>query len=269
MNIRRIIDRYFIKNPALRQRVTRWIEGDKDQKIQLFGVDLLVNSVREHGYLRASRTAKWSSVFGDEAPVLLSLASLLPHIDMLVDAGANVGLVSSALGRMKKLYPKLRVAAFEADPNTFKRLQQNVCGSDMTTHNLAVSDSSGILNFIRGAVSHVTTTQDKANAYSLGDEFCVESRRLDSFEIPGNRIMLKIDVEGQEWKVLKGAERWFVERRCVCVYLDGFENRDEIFGFFQRHGFELRDGRTLEPAGQNTFALLAMQKEWLETVVRR
>jgi FkbM family methyltransferase len=265
MNLRQLIDRYFIKNPALRQRVTRWIEGDADKDIQLFGAKLRINSVREHGYLRASRTAAWSSVFGDEAPVLLTLASLLPNLDTIVDAGANVGLFSCTLGRFQKLFRQLHVAAFEADPETFKRLQANLCGPNQQAYNVAVSDVPGTLNFIRGAVSHVTTTQAQANAYSLGDNFDIECRRLDSFDVPGRRLLLKIDVEGQEWKVLQGARHWFDERRCVCVYLDGFENRDEIFAFLTEQGFDLRDGRTLESAKADTFALLALQKDWLAT----
>ncbi len=268
MNFRQIVDRYFIKNPALRQRVTRWIEGDQDKTVQLFGVNLLINSVREHGYLRASRKAAWSSVFGDEAPVLLTLASLLPNLDTIVDAGANVGLFSCTLARVQKLYSHLQVAAFEADPETFQRLSANLQGPNQQAHNVALSNDTGHLSFIRGAVSHVTTTKDQANAYSLGNQFEIECRRLDSFDLPGKRIFIKIDVEGQELKVLQGASKWFDEGRCVCVYLDGFEHRDEIFAFFEERGFELRDGRTLEAAQKDTFALLALRKDWLATINR-
>lgn len=266
MNFRRLIDRYFIKNPALRARVTRLIEGDKDKDISLFGASLRINTVREHGYLRASRMAGWSSVFGDEAPVLLSLASLLPQVDTIVDAGANVGLFSATLGRFHRLFPNLAVAAFEADPETYKRLQNNLKGPMQKAYNVALSDQAGTLNFIRGAVSHVTTTQAQANAYSLGNNFDIECRRLDSFDVPGNRLLIKIDVEGQELKVLQGASRWFDERRCVCVYFDGFENRTEVLHFLKERDFELRDGRTLESATDDTFALLAMRKDWLASV---
>jgi FkbM family methyltransferase len=266
MTLRQIIDRHFIKNPKLRKRVTRLIEGDIDKTVNLLGAEMTINSVREHGYLRASRIAAWSSVFGDEAPVLMSLASLLPHLDTIVDAGANVGLFSCSLGRFQRLFSRLRVMAFEADPETYHRLKSNLKGANQEAFNVAVSDASGSLKFIRGAVSHVTTTVDQANAYSLGDGFEIECRRLDSFEMTGNKILLKIDVEGQELKVLQGASRWFDERRLVCVYLDGFECRDQVFAFLRERDFEFRDGRTLEPAKDDTFSLLAMRKDWLAEV---
>jgi len=209
--------------------------------------------------------SNWSSVFGDEAAVLMSLASLLPHIDTIVDAGANVGLFSVTLGRFQKLFPELKVIAFEADPDTFSRLSENLSLPNQTAHHVAVSDESGMLTFVRGAVSHVTTIVDQANDYSLNETFEVESRRLDSFEIPGDNILLKIDVEGQEVNVLRGASRWFEDNRCAAVYIDGAERMDEIISMLQQKDFVFFDGRTLEPIKGDTFSLLALRRTWFES----
>jgi FkbM family methyltransferase len=268
MTAKSVLDKYFIKNPWLRKKVTRFLEGNEDRVVSLFGTPMKINTVREHGYLRASRLASHSSVFGDEAAVLISLSCLLPYVDTIVDAGANAGLYSSVLGKFEKLIPHLHVAAFDADPDTFQRLKLNLSSPKHEAHNVALSNQAGTLKFIRGAVSHVTTTVDQANAYSLGDEFEIESRRLDSFHIQGARILLKIDVEGQELEVLQGASEWFDDGRCVCVYLDGFTRREEVINFLSIHGFEFRDGRTLDATTDKTFALLALRTKWLPEAMR-
>lgn len=266
MNLRSLVDRYFIKKPSLRRAVTRLLEGDGDRQVTLFGSELTVHSVREHGYLRASRMAGSSSVFGDEAAVLMNLASLLPGIDCFVDAGANVGLFSCSIARFQRLLPRLHVAAFEADPDTFGRLRANLAGPRSFAHHAALGACTGKLTFVRGAVSHVTTTIEKANAYSLKETFEVECRRLDSFEVPGERLLLKIDVEGQELDVLLGAGQWFDQKRCMAVYLDGFERPQEVRDFLSKHGFVFFDGRTLQPANESTFALLALRRDWLSSL---
>jgi hypothetical protein len=49
------------------------------------------------------------------------------------------------------------------------------------------------------------------------------------------------------------------------VYLDGFERRDEVFDLLKSRDFLFLDGRTLEPAQENTFSLLAIRREWFES----
>jgi FkbM family methyltransferase len=264
-----IKDKWFIKNPKLRRAVTRALEGTKDQEVSLLGSRLCVNALREHGYLRASRLALKSSVFGDEAAVLIHLAGLLSHVDTFVDVGANVGLYSTVLGQMQRILPKLKVVSFEADPDTFLRLKRNVESvvQGAMVHHAAAAEVEETLRFVRGAVSHVTTKADLANDYSLPDEgFEVKSRRLDAVDVPGARLMMKIDVEGQEWSVLQGARGWFEQKRCVCVYLDGYERDPKIREFLLEQGFELRDGRTLLPVDAGTFALLALRGDWLASI---
>lgn len=264
MFLKRLIHRYINQQPRVRLALTRLIEGKGEVTVSLFGTPLRIDKVRENGYLRASRLANLSSVFGEEAPVLVKLASLVPHVDTFIDAGANVGLYTSVLGRLQRLHPSFRCVAFEADPSTFTRLVANASHPHQQCYNVALSDSRGSLTFVRGAVSHVTTTTENANAYSLRNEtFTIPCRRLDSFDVPGGKLMLKIDVEGQELRVLRGASRWFDEGRCAVVYLDGYESRAEIQGYLRERGFTLLDGRCLDDATEDNFSLLAVHGSWL------
>ena len=70
--------------------------------------------------------------------------------------------------------------------------------------------------------------------------------------------MLKIDVEGQELDVLRGAERLFSSGRVRAVYIDGCAAGRAVEEFLTRRGFSLFDGRTLEPTTGGVFSLLAL-----------
>src|SRR5471030_805348 len=100
------LDRYFIKQPRLRLFVTRLLEGDRDLDVSLLGAKLRVNSVKEHGYLRSSRIAASSALLRDELPVILNLAALLADGDTFIDIGANAGIYSLTLARMRAILPR-------------------------------------------------------------------------------------------------------------------------------------------------------------------
>ena len=254
ISLRFIIDRFFIKKPWLRLQITRLIYGSIDTDISLLGVSLRINTVRENGYLRA---------------ILLTLAAFVPGIDVFVDIGANIGLFSTVLGRLQILFPNLTIIAFEADPETYLRLSKNLSGRQRFTYNLGVSSTSSKTTFVRGAVSHVTTTLANANHYSMDESFSIQCERLDSFAIEGERLMLKIDVEGQELQVLQGATRLFDDGRIAVVYIDGIDadaDRDSIHQFFGNRGFTLLDGRSLLPAVRSTHSLLALHSNYAQTL---
>jgi FkbM family methyltransferase len=258
------VDKWFIKNPRVRKWITLLLEGGGDHEVRLFGRSFVVNSVREHGYLRSSRLK--SAVFADESAVLLGLAGLMARVDTFVDVGANIGLFAGVMARFQPWFPGLKIVAFEADPDTHSRLKVNLSGERQLVHHSAIGLEAGVLRFVRGAVSHVTTRVDLANDYSIpADSFEVPAARLDDFEVPGRRLLIKIDVEGQEWEVLQSAKDWFDEERVVAVFLDGYESGELVWAFFRERGFELWDGRSLRPATSSTFALLALRSDWLAT----
>jgi FkbM family methyltransferase len=236
------------------------LEGEKEHDVTLLGSPLCVHSIKEHGYLRSWRRAQSSSLFRDEVPVILNLALLLGESDTFVDIGANVGIFVLTLARMQRLYPAARFLAFEANPDTFSRLNPNAVAQGIQTYNVALSDHEGMLEFVGGAVSNIFSTVDNASAYSLpGEKMSVPCKRLDGFDVPGNSIVLKIDVEGHEKEVLNGAAGLFDAGRVKAVYLDGYKDPD-VEQFLTRRGFELFDGATLAPTKGGIFRLLALRK---------
>lgn len=261
MGLMGFIDKYFIKKPLFRKHLTKTLYGNKDKTINIFNTRLYINSVKENGYLRAYNYAVKSSVFRDEVSILINLASFIASASTFIDVGANVGLYASTFVRFEKLYPGLKIYAFEANPDTFKRLSKTIENTNIKIFNTAISDDEKELDFMEGVVSHVFAEKSYLRPYHLKNSkiIKVKAKRLDGFEIAGDAIMLKIDVEGHEYEVLKGARDFFESGRIKLVYLDGCQKKNEIMSFLKSYGFTLLDGKTLEPFQQYDFSLLAIR----------
>jgi len=120
---------------------------------------------------------------------------------VILDVGANVGYFSM-LGR--ELYPKAKIYAFEPVPKTFSCLEKNFKeDKNVKVFNLALSDHTG-----SGKMSF---NEENSAVSSLNDEgnVDVEITTLDYF-LKDKKVdkvdILKIDTEGFENFVLKGAE---------------------------------------------------------------
>ena len=259
--LRFLLDRYFIKWPWLRQKVTTLLWGNRTIPLRLLGTTIWANTVKENGYCRAQRLASFNSLWREEVPVLISLAMLLENGDTFVDIGANVGVFSATLSRCNNIGRAVRFYAFEANEDTFGRLQMTLRGSDVAAFNLALSDKEGMLDFVEGAVSHVFTSVANARSYNFRNKVTpVRCGRLDEMKLEGHAFVLKIDVEGQELQVLKGAEGLFAQRRVKAVYLDGYKD-PQVLEFLRTKGFVFKEGHTLASTDGMVFSLLALKTE--------
>jgi FkbM family methyltransferase len=140
--------------------------------------------------------------------------------DTCVDLGASIGLYT--LGFALRLRGKGMVFSFEPDPLSQQRLVDHIAlngvGHLVCPINVAVSDNNGVIRFASGTgpTSHAAWSGD-TNSIS------VATLRLDSFfdgAGPTPDIM-KIDVEGLELQVLKGAVELLRNRkRPRLIYVD-------------------------------------------------
>ena len=75
-----------------------------------------------------------------------------------------------------------------------------------------------------------------------------------------SNLIIKVDVEDHELKVLRGAEKAFAERRVDAVFVDGFKPSEEagISGFLHGAGFALLNARTLESFTSGDTTILAV-----------
>lgn len=143
---------------------------------------------------------------------------------LAVDVGANVGDWTRAALR---LWPNCRVHAFEVAPRTHARLEATFRSSPLRSrvelHEIGLSDQPG-LETMYYFPDHDTLTCDvprhdgytadpfQANLTTL-DAFCAE-RGIEAIDY------LKIDVEGAEHRVLKGARALLEADRIACIQFE-------------------------------------------------
>jgi FkbM family methyltransferase len=128
---------------------------------------------------------------------------LIDHLDkddLFIDVGANVGHYSLLAAGICGC----EVMAFEPVPLTFSKLNKNVQLNDLTskikTFNIGIGDEDSFLNF--------TTNKDVMNSVAQEndrDVVRIEVKKLDAILKDRSPVFLKIDVEGFEYFVLKGA----------------------------------------------------------------
>ncbi len=154
----------------------------------------------------------------------------------IFDVGGNFGQTAVHLA---SAFPGSRVHTFEPVPSSFQRLQESVAHRPaISCHHLAIGDRAGMFPI------HVTedaeTNSFLANDNST-DHLDVPMDTLDGFTA-ANRIefidLLKIDVEGYELPVLKGAENLLRRQAVRYIYAECVFSTDTELphtSFFELH----------------------------------
>jgi len=150
-------------------------------------------------------------------------------IHTVIDVGANIGQFAIAV---RTWYPKATIQSYEADIKTYEDLKRNTRDNDIGTHNLAVADIEGELNFYRAPIS---VTSSLIQTSSNQECIKVKAVTLDSVTDNLDKIdLLKIDVEGAELKVLKGARKTLVKTKFLLLEIsflretEGVSNLDVL-----------------------------------------
>jgi len=136
------------------------------------------------------------------------------EISLSLDIGANIGEYTKLL----LINTNSRVVSFEPLPEAFKELEKiKLKFKDrLKTHNIAVGLESGKLDLFYGdqksEKASLVPNLEKLSFVGLQNKnkISVDVKKLDSFEnfFNGQQIdFIKIDTEGFEYEVLKGAEK--------------------------------------------------------------
>jgi FkbM family methyltransferase len=171
------------------------------------------NTTTEHGDVFAanlSSALEWTLwAFGSFEPHFAELFSLLIRPgDRCVDVGANIGLHTVRLAKLAGRGGA--VTAIEPDPGLARRIERNLLLNDLANVrvvNAAASDKTGPVTLHRPDPGDPNRARASLHGYSYltGDAISVPAVTVD--EVCGSErvALIKIDVEGHEGAVVRGA----------------------------------------------------------------
>lgn len=161
---------------------------------------------------------------------------LIDHLkkdDLFIDVGANVGHYSLLAAGVCEA----EVVAFEPIPLTFSKLNRNINLNDLSDKikilNIGVGEENSFLYF--------TTNRTVMNSVAIetdNETVKVEVRKLDDELKQKDPIFLKIDVEGFEYFVLKGATEILKNKNLKYIIIE-LNDSTLKFGHTNQEVFDL------------------------------
>lgn len=137
--------------------------------------------------------------------------------DLFIDVGANGGSYSILATKVRGCH----AIAFEPAPENFSMLMRNLSANSIqglvTAHQAAVSDfvGTGTMSSASGATSQLIVSAPTAHT---SEEIAVTT--LDSLDVPNRNILVKVDVEGAEESVIRGASQFLRNDNVLAVTME-------------------------------------------------
>ena len=219
---------WLLSHPEFRKHPVRVSSGvvsweihkllSRNMALELDGLKLTARPIDGNGRLICYFGTKFDTIFD-------FLKTYLKEGMVFADVGANIG--SHAINAARLVGGTGSVFAFEADPDTYRLLAGNIQSNGLRNIDLrqtCVSDHVGTLSFYKHKDSAKSSIVDRGEKLSV----TLPSDTLDNL-IPANTKIdvLKVDVEGAELSVLRGATGVFTDqRRPSVVIIEVFDVRD-------------------------------------------
>jgi FkbM family methyltransferase len=210
-----------------------------------FAGGLIYLDVDESPMMRARAEGRF------EPEKVAALQRLLRPGMTFVDVGANKGDFSLIAARV--MNDEGRVLSFEPGPENCRWIRKSIELNgyrSIALHELALSDAEGHVPLYLGERSG---WHSLVPARDGGDSIEVETRTLDSMLADtgdAHADVLKIDVEGAELAVLRGAARTLAEQPPLAVLVDLHPARGvdpaEVISVLVGHGFSFRNPDDLD-----------------------
>ena len=259
---------WLLSHPEFRKHPVRVSSGvvsweihkllSRNMALELDGLKLTARPIDGNGRLICYFGTKFDTIFD-------FLKTYLKEGMVFVDVGANIG--SHAINAARLVGATGSIFAFEADPDTYRLLAENIQSNglrNIVLKQTCVSDHVGSLSFYKHKDSAKSSIVDRGEKLSV----TLPSDTLDNLIPAETKIdILKVDVEGAELSVLRGARAVFGdEKRPSVVIIEVFDVRDNtdksegIREVLEGYGYKfyLFDGRALTPlsgSALNAFAV--------------
>lgn len=194
---------------SVRRKYFRSKHGDAKFAVRYWGADLyctLGNSVTKG---IAAGTYEWEQIS------IMTTWARNQRPDLFIDIGANIGLYCCILLR-KKLVPA--AIGFEPDHRNMVELKANAdlngIANQLQLQAYALSDHAGTAMFEEGPAENRGNSRFLSEG-STAPTYQVQVQRFDDlYNFTGKTLVIKIDVEGHEFPVLRGMERTLTSNHC-------------------------------------------------------
>lgn len=165
----------------------------------------------------------------------------------ILEVGANIGYY--ALLETRLAGPTGHLYAMEPSPFNFALLERNLKLNGLKNYDLyntAAGADNGTAKFLLSGRSNLSTFIEREDL--TGEEVDVSVITLDEFMKDKKVDFIRMDVEGYEKEILKGAEKTLMEGNrpkyfFIEIHSDLLHKKNssakEIFEFLQSHGYEI------------------------------
>ena len=162
----------------------------------------------------------------DEEEIKLIKSFITPNTDS-IDVGVYRGVYSYEMSKYSKL-----VHAFEPNPILFDSIEKNLKKiiTNIRFYNNALSNKEQLISLKVPIRNKSYDKQNYEEYFQMGkasihtennmdkfETFDVESKQLDNFDFINRISFIKIDVEGHETEVIKGAEKTIKDNKPILL----------------------------------------------------
>lgn len=178
------------------------------------------------------------------------------NINTIIDVGSNTGQFAL---EMRKCLPAARIYCFEPLKDIYDELVKNFKGNQkIKAFNVALGSFNGETKIFKNKFSPSSSILEMTNLHSEifpytkeSIEENIEVRKLDDIASQENlelkpNILIKLDVQGYEDKVIQGGEELFKKAKIVLTevsYYEFYKGQilfEEIYDYFKKRGFKYK-----------------------------